>query len=172
MILAHILYSPACFNLRMDRPKNNSSPSSLGARVRSLRVELGLSQGQLAALMPSVKQQSIDQLEQDKVRRPHYLPELALCLNTSLEFLVTGKKVKSKKSVQARFNHRLLADVVSTIEIEIAKSSTRLSHHDKAKLIATVYDLFVHETSSVSEARLHEVTRGIIQFARYDRKGR
>jgi transcriptional regulator with XRE-family HTH domain len=156
----------------MDSRKTSSRRSSIGARVRVLRLELGLSQAQLAAMMPGVKQQSIDQLEQDKVKRPHYAPELAVALNTTVDFLLRGKKDAAKKLNDAPFDRQLLLDVVNAVEREAETHRATLTHSEKAKIISTLYDMFMHEVRPAGHARLADVTRGIIQFARYGRKGR
>lgn len=63
----------------------------LGGRVRLLREKHGWSQQKLAAMIPGVRQQSIDQLEQGKVARPRFLPSLAQALGVPEKWLLTGK---------------------------------------------------------------------------------
>jgi len=63
---------------------------TLGARVRQCRLALSWSQADLASRI-DVKQQSIDQLESGKVRRPRYIVELSEALNVPLDWLRHGK---------------------------------------------------------------------------------
>lgn len=63
---------------------------TLGARVRQCRLALRWSQADLANRI-GVKQQSIDQLESGKVRRPRYIVELSEALNVPLDWLRHGK---------------------------------------------------------------------------------
>jgi hypothetical protein len=61
-------------------------------------------------------------------------------------------------------------DVVSVVERETEAHRPTLTHPEKAKIISTLYDMFIHEEKAEGRARLQDVTRGIIQFARYGRK--
>ena len=63
---------------------------TLGARVRQCRLALTWSQAELARRI-GVKQQSIDQLESGKVKRPRYIVELSEALNVPLDWLRHGK---------------------------------------------------------------------------------
>lgn len=63
---------------------------SIGDRVKMLRERMGLSQPELAARLGGVKQQSINQLERNKVERPRYLLELASVLGVDPRWLETG----------------------------------------------------------------------------------
>ncbi|MBE8596825.1 helix-turn-helix domain-containing protein [Xenorhabdus sp. BG5] len=62
---------------------------SISERVRNRRVELNLTQVELAALA-GVKQQSIQQLESGATKRPRFLLELSKALKCSLEWLQDG----------------------------------------------------------------------------------
>lgn len=62
-----------------------------GERIKSLRLELGLTQGQLAALVDtSVKAQNISYYEQGREPSFDVLIKLARALNTSCEYIITG----------------------------------------------------------------------------------
>lgn len=63
---------------------------NIGVRVKSKRDLLDLTQGQLAEKV-GTSQQSIEQLEGGKTKRPRYLPELAKALGVSIEWLLDGK---------------------------------------------------------------------------------
>lgn len=62
---------------------------NIGIRVKNKRDALGLTQGQLAE-KAGTSQQSIEQLEAGKTKRPRYLPELARALGVTIEWLLDG----------------------------------------------------------------------------------
>jgi len=62
----------------------------INTRVRQRRIEMGLSQADLAQAV-GVKQQNIQQLEDGTVSRPRYMHELANALNVDLGWLLTGQ---------------------------------------------------------------------------------
>ncbi|MDE1492886.1 helix-turn-helix domain-containing protein [Xenorhabdus bovienii] len=62
---------------------------SISERVRNRRIELNLTQVELAALS-GVKQQSIQQLENGMTKRPRFLLELSKALKCSSEWLQYG----------------------------------------------------------------------------------
>lgn len=62
----------------------------INTRVRQRRIEMGLSQADLAQTV-GVKQQNIQQLEDGTVSRPRYMHELANALNVDLGWLLTGQ---------------------------------------------------------------------------------
>lgn len=62
---------------------------SIAIRVKSRREALGLTQVELAEKV-GTSQQSIEQLENGKTKRPRYLPELARVLLVSIEWLLDG----------------------------------------------------------------------------------
>lgn len=64
---------------------------SIAERVKDRRIELGLTQAQLAAMVKT-SQQAIEQLENGKTKRPRYLPELASALGCDVGWLVSGKE--------------------------------------------------------------------------------
>ncbi len=63
---------------------------SIGVRVKARREELRLTQSELAT-RAGTTQQSIEQLESGKTKRPRYLPELARALSIDPDFLLHGK---------------------------------------------------------------------------------
>ena len=60
---------------------------SISERVKLRRVELGLTQAELAA-KANTSQQAIQQLEDGKTQRPRYLPELASALGCDVAYLL------------------------------------------------------------------------------------
>lgn len=66
----------------------------IAERVKLRRIELGLTQAELA-MRAKTSQQSIQQLEDGKTKRPRYLPELATALICDVSWLLTGRKVKA-----------------------------------------------------------------------------
>ncbi|QKJ88049.1 helix-turn-helix transcriptional regulator [Paramixta manurensis] len=62
---------------------------SIGIRAKNRRIELGLTQAEVAQ-RAKTSQQAIQQLEDGKTQRPRYLPELATALNCSIKWLTTG----------------------------------------------------------------------------------
>lgn len=69
----------------MKAPRNES----LGARLKSLRVERGISQAKLGKAI-GMTQTAIAEIEGGKVKRPGKLMELAAALNTTEAFLLHG----------------------------------------------------------------------------------
>lgn len=67
---------------------------NIAERVKLRRVELGLTQAELA-VMAKTSQQAIQQLEDGKTKRPRYLPELSAALGCSVKWLVTGSDDES-----------------------------------------------------------------------------
>jgi len=67
---------------------------SIGNRVKARRIELGLTQADLAAKI-GVSQQAIQQLEDGGTRRPRYLPELAIAMGCSVGWL-TGSDAEDR----------------------------------------------------------------------------
>ncbi|BBE80237.1 XRE family transcriptional regulator [Phytobacter sp. MRY16-398] len=63
---------------------------SIADRVRKLRIHRELTQAELASKIHT-SQQAVQQLEDGKVRRPRYLPELAQALGCSVKWLLTGE---------------------------------------------------------------------------------
>ncbi len=61
----------------------------IGERVKSKREALNLTQVELAARI-GTSQQSIEQLEGGKTKRPRYLPELSVALDVTVDWLVHG----------------------------------------------------------------------------------
>ncbi|MGJ0627934.1 helix-turn-helix domain-containing protein [Xenorhabdus bovienii] len=81
---------------------------SISERVRNRRIELKLTQVELAALS-GVKQQSIQQLENGMTKRPRFLLELSKALKCSSEWLQYGTgdpntKEQSTIPSQAKLN--------------------------------------------------------------------
>lgn len=62
---------------------------NIAERVKSRRIELGMTQAELA-IKANTSQQAIQQLEDGKTRRPRYLPELSSALRCSIKWLLTG----------------------------------------------------------------------------------
>lgn len=67
---------------------------SISERVKNKRILLGLTQTELAETVGTT-QQSIEQLESGKTKRPRFLPELAAALKCSVSWLVTGEEDKN-----------------------------------------------------------------------------
>ncbi|MBQ0215390.1 helix-turn-helix transcriptional regulator [Proteus vulgaris] len=64
---------------------------SIAKRTKDKRIALGLTQSELATLA-NTTQQSIEQLESGKTKRPRFLPELAKALNCDLAWLLEGEE--------------------------------------------------------------------------------
>lgn len=70
---------------------------SIAERVKKLRIHRGMTQTELAS-KTHTSQQAIQQLEDGKVRRPRYLPELAMALGCDVRWLLTGEGNPKKGS--------------------------------------------------------------------------
>ncbi|HEO1670819.1 TPA: LexA family transcriptional regulator [Klebsiella aerogenes] len=62
---------------------------SISSKVKSKRMQMGLNQAELAQMV-GTSQQSIEQLENGKTKRPRFLPELASVLGVSVDWLING----------------------------------------------------------------------------------
>lgn len=63
---------------------------SISKRVKNKRIQLGMTQAELAD-RAGTAQQSIEQLERGKTKRPRFMPELAKALGCTVDWLITGK---------------------------------------------------------------------------------
>lgn len=70
---------------------------SIAKRTKDKRIALDLTQSELATLAGTT-QQSIEQLESGKTKRPRFLPELANALHCDLSWLLDGEVVAKKTS--------------------------------------------------------------------------
>ena len=87
-----------------DKTKSKNKPvniknSSLGQRVRDLRNAKGWTQTDLAN-MAGVTYQNIQFCENDKIKMPRYIKELAESLGTSIEYLVKGEEQPNVVHIQ------------------------------------------------------------------------
>jgi transcriptional regulator with XRE-family HTH domain len=144
-------------------PKNE-----LGSRVRQLREARGWSQAELAAHLPNVKQQSIDQLEKGKVARPRFLPELAYALNTTVAWLLTGEESLSsapllEASSENKIDRDLLKEIIVAVEKVNDQRALRLNPEEKAEYIVGLYDMAKVEEDR-SRENLENTASKIIQF--------
>lgn len=138
-------------------------------RVRMLREERGWSQAELAEHLPGVKQQSVDQLEQGKVLRPRFLPELAALFGTSVQWLLTGHgDRRAAVSSEAAVDITLLKDVVEAVDNAEESGKYELSREERAKLIAAVYDLMQREEKRDSKA-MEQAAQNIIRYEQFRR---
>jgi transcriptional regulator with XRE-family HTH domain len=148
----------------------NKKASELGRRVRTMRERKGWSPQQLAERIPGVKQQSIDQLEQGKIGRPRYLPELAATLAVREEWLCTGKgRVATQvtpRSAGKNIDTGLFWDVVSEVERQLQLHRVLLDAAHKVKAIRAVYELMEAEESRAPR-KLEAATRNIVRDEKY-----
>lgn len=150
-----------------DKRKN-----TLGMRVRQLREERGWSQSELAAHLPGVKQQSVDQLEQGRVVRPRFLPELADALGASMQWLLTGEgERRPAPQAEASVDSDLLRDVVVAVETVIAHNKTHLSTEERARLIAALYELMQREEKRDSQS-MAQAAQNIIRYEQFRKSQR
>lgn len=143
--------------------------SGLGARVRQLREERGWSQNDLAAQLPGVKQQSVDQLENGKVARPRFLPELATVLRTSVQWLLTGDgqpTAKKAQGAEATIDAELLRDVMIAVEKVLAQNATKMDDKHRAEMIAVLYDMMRHEEKASAE-KMQQAASNIISYSKF-----
>ena len=85
-----------------NKTKNKNTQtqnSSLGQRVRELRNKKGWTQTDLAN-MAGVTYQNIQFCENDKIKMPRYIKELAESLGTSIEYLVKGEEQPNVVHIQ------------------------------------------------------------------------
>jgi len=125
----------------------NKKHSGLGDRARMMRERRGWSQQQLAERVPGVKQQSIDQLEQGRVRWPRYLPELAEALGIREEWLRTGRgRMAQPKPEFARdADPELVRDIVLGVAKALKHHGMDMNADERADLIGKVFELVTSE---------------------------
>jgi transcriptional regulator with XRE-family HTH domain len=147
---------------------SGQNTSGLGGRVRQLREARGWSQSDLAEKLPGVKQQSVDQLEQGKVARPRFLPELAQILHTSVQWLLTGDGSPTQQSNAAEqsIDAQLLRDVMIAVENVLAQQKSTLDNKHRAEMIAVLYDMMRHENINSPE-KMQLAANNIISYNRY-----
>ena len=152
---------------------SSNTPASLGARIRAAREAAGLSQGELAARIPGVKQQSIDQVERGLVQRPRFLPELAEVLNTTTTWLLTGEgNAKRPASVSAMdIDINLLRDVYVALDKALGAMGLDVSVDHRAELIGSLYELVKSEEDR-SLAALSKAAQTILAYDQIQRRSR
>jgi transcriptional regulator with XRE-family HTH domain len=84
---------------KLKNKDTNIQNSSLGQRVRDLRNKKGWTQTDLAN-MAGVTYQNIQFCENDKIKMPRYINELAESLGTSIEYLVKGEEEPNVVHIQ------------------------------------------------------------------------
>jgi transcriptional regulator with XRE-family HTH domain len=131
-----------------------------------LREKRGWSQGKLAAMIPGVRQQSIDQLEQGKVARPRFLPALAQVLGIREQWLLTGKgkaaSAKAKKMAED-LDSELLCDVIAAVERTLRERGMRLDNAHKARIVGALYTLMLNEPGN-TDSKLEAAAENIIGY--------
>ncbi len=140
---------------------SSPSPTTLGERVRFLREKKGMSQSELAGALPGVKQQSIDQLEQGQVRRPRFLPELAVALGTNVQWLLTGEE--NAPAPDTEIDTALLRDVFVAVENVLAQKKLHLDTAHKANIVGALYELMQDETQRGPEA-LNQAAANVVDY--------
>ena len=75
----------------MSEPEKELFINSIGYRVRKLRLEHGFSQLDLAKKAGAASYQSIQNVEKNIVKIPHFIKGLAKVLGTSTDYLITGE---------------------------------------------------------------------------------
>jgi transcriptional regulator with XRE-family HTH domain len=84
---------------KLKNKDTNIQNTSLGQRVRDLRNKKGWTQTDLAN-MAGVTYQNIQFCENDKIKMPRYIKELAESLGTSIEYLVKGEEEPNVVHIQ------------------------------------------------------------------------
>ena len=91
--------------------------STLGARLEWARNKKNMTQTKLADML-NVTQGAIEKAENDKVKKPKFLPEAGKVLGVTYDWLLTGKKEIPNQSALSKEQHllSLLDDLEETIE--------------------------------------------------------
>ena len=150
----------------------NDKDSGIGQRVRMMRERKGWSQQQLAERVPGVKQQSVDQLEQGKVRRPRFLPELAEALGVREEWLRTGEgRVASPEPEITRdADPHLVRDIVLGVDQALKRHGLEMSADERADLIGKVFELVTSKNGGATDA-LAAAADIIVRYERLRKRG-
>jgi len=85
--------------IKLKNKPVNIKNSTLGQRVKDLRNAKGWTQTDLAN-MAGVTYQNIQFCENDKIKMPRYIKELAESLGTSIEYLVKGEEQPNVVHIQ------------------------------------------------------------------------
>ena len=149
----------------------NKNDSGIGERARMMRERKGWSQQQLAAKVPGVKQQSIDQLEQGKVRRPRFLPELAEALGVREEWLRTGegRMARPQPEDDRDGNPDLVRDIVLGVDKALKRLGIAMSEDDRADVIGRLFELATSKDGA-ARADLAEAADIIVRYERLRRQ--
>jgi transcriptional regulator with XRE-family HTH domain len=171
-----ILYKDGWTAQRKKKRMRKSSQAvkiNLGSRVRRLREEKGWSQSELASYLPGVHQQSIDQLERGRVRRPRFLPELAQALGTQVQWLLTGEgsKMPASRKRTGDIDPQLLQDVFIAVEHVLAQRSKDSDLKHKVKLICALYELMAQEETRTAE-KLNQAVSNIVSYEQFLKKSK
>ncbi len=145
----------------------------LGQRVREMREKKGWSQNDLAARLPGVRQQSIDQLERGHVKRPRFLPELADALGAPLQWLLTGEGIRTAPRGRKAdmLDAGLMRDVLAAVDQVLAQRGRKVNARDKAKLVCALYELMQGEDARNAQM-LEQVASNIISYDKFLRRTR
>jgi phage repressor protein C with HTH and peptisase S24 domain len=73
----------------VERIRQDHAPSTVGERIRAVRLERGISQAMLGYLV-GVRQQSIDQLERGRAQGTRYMVAIAKALRVNPNWLADG----------------------------------------------------------------------------------
>jgi transcriptional regulator with XRE-family HTH domain len=134
-----------------------------------VREEKGWSQSELAALLPGVSQQSIDQLERGHTRRPRFLPELAQALGTHVQWLLTGegKRAGAPTKRLESIDTMLLRDVFVAVEhVLSSRPGKKLSLEQKARLISALYEMTYSEGRRSPE-KIMQAANNIVSYDQF-----
>jgi transcriptional regulator with XRE-family HTH domain len=155
------------------RKSSQATKINMGDRVRQLREERGWSQSELASYLPGVHQQSIDQLERGRVRRPRFLPELAQALGTQVQWLLTGEggKILPNRKKTGDIDAKLLQDVFIAVEHVLGQGGKNSDLKQKVKLICALYELMCQEESRTAE-KLNQVASNIVSYEQFLQKSK
>lgn len=94
---------------------------SIAARVKATREALGLTQVELAEKV-GTSQQSIEQLENGKTKRPRYLPELVNILGVSMDWILSGNSDSNTPLMPKNSNNKAYPHISWTRAIRYSES--------------------------------------------------
>lgn len=147
---------------------------TIGARVRRLREARRWSQAQIAERLRGVSQQSIDQLERNRVGTPRYLPELADVLGVRETWLRTGKgkPEPALRPLGRNLDQTLLSRVIAAADNAVRRSRLRISQDERAQIISVIYDEMTRAGKRGSLAGMRIAADAILAYERLRRRER
>lgn len=123
----------------------------LGARLKKIRKEKGLTLKGLAELVPA-SPGFISEVENGlKMPGGDFLLSLKRIFGVDLDWLLTGGESKAQAS---EFNTELLRQAIEVVETALEETGRVMTSHKKADLVIAIYELYAETGEQVDKTRV------------------